>query len=141
MALIASGRKTAAPATATAKAKEDQLQAKLMEEMIEQIKKGVHLRPTARPVQEEELEERSSSEPAVNEVLSILGDIKGRKNSRGVRQCDSLDSLASSSSSSREEQSELERLFQSKNLRHRAEADSESLRSVKSLDVDAPDNS
>ncbi|KAL1485251.1 hypothetical protein MTO96_032076 [Rhipicephalus appendiculatus] len=106
---------------------------------------------------EEELEEKSSSEPAVNEVLSILkhtaphspveaccgerGDIKRQKSSRGVRQCDSMDSLASSSSSSRDEQSELERLFQSKNLRHRAEADSESLRSVKSLDVDAPENS
>lgn len=145
MALIASTRKTPAPATASAKSKEDQLQSKLMEEMIEQIKKGVHLRPT-RPLPDEEQDEKSSPEPAVNEVLNILSDIKQRKNSRtgisggGVHPCESLVSLESISSGSREEQSELERLFHSKNLRHRAEADSDSLRSVNSLNVDTSDN-
>ncbi|KAH9360304.1 hypothetical protein HPB48_022585 [Haemaphysalis longicornis] len=71
MALIATTRKTPAPATANAKSKEDQLQSKLMEELMEQIKKGVHVRPT-RPLPDEEQDEKSSPEPAVNEVLIIL---------------------------------------------------------------------
>ncbi|XP_077552112.1 uncharacterized protein LOC144166476 [Haemaphysalis longicornis] len=76
MALIASTRKKPAPTTANAKSKEDQLQCKLTEELMEQIKKGVHLRPT-RPLPDEEQDEESSPEPAVNEVLNILVQLLG----------------------------------------------------------------